>query len=89
MILPARRRSIDLAVAGAGTACTAVRVNQCSLYSPTHSCSCGCAVPDCPSTGQSRRPPQPQTAGWGTVARASSTQQQQKILALSMQSICS
>eukprot|EP01049_Picozoa_sp_SAG25_P027633 SAG25_NODE_14500_length_254_cov_0.793548_1_plen_39_part_10 len=39
MILPARRRSIDLAVAGGGTACTAVRVNQCSLYSATHSCS--------------------------------------------------
>ena len=29
----ARRQSIDLAVAGAGTACTAVRVNQSSLYS--------------------------------------------------------
>jgi hypothetical protein len=55
---PARRRSIDLAVAGAGTACTSKSVHA---VQPTHSGSwlravpAGCLlvqiseIPDCPS----------------------------------------
>ena len=69
---PARRQSIDLAVAGAGTACTSKSVLAVQPDSFLQMCvqcmASGCrflrSLTARRSTGQSRPPPQTQTAGW-------------------------